>query len=180
LNLHNYISENKRLITALRQHYITAIFLGLFKPHDTLNAARIQISWPFFCRSTHVGSSGRTFLRMESNTSRCPPDPSHGPIVMRVTDISRRPGNGNFTVRSWQSSALQNESISGGRIYIYMSDHEELPCKWKMTICPEKSTAAVFARKKWSGYLEIGRETVKRKCHIRRQNPVSETSCFQM
>jgi hypothetical protein len=29
-----------------------------------------------------------------------------------------------------------------------MSDHEELPCKWKMTICPEKSTAAVFARKK--------------------------------
>jgi hypothetical protein len=61
------------------------------------------------------------------------------------------------------SSALQNESISqhnlGEDIYIYISDHEDLLCKWKMKIFPEKSTAAVFAR----GYQEAGRETVKRK-----------------
>jgi hypothetical protein len=38
----NYcVSPNKRLITSLKEH-TAAIFLGLFKAHDTLNAARIQ------------------------------------------------------------------------------------------------------------------------------------------
>jgi hypothetical protein len=84
---------------------------------------------------------------MESNTNRCPPDPRNGPIFICVTDISRMPGMEipQFADEScvhFKTKASVNETNEE----IYMSDREVSLCKWKIKMCAEKSTAAVFAK----------------------------------